>query len=97
MVGTDVLSRAPFTWNGNKNIIVWGNAPYVISHIKRQRIKVERVRTTPVTLDQSDQLKDIRLTKSIRIKPYQTQFLSIPVPKEPGEILLVHSQPPKKS
>ncbi len=42
VLGTDVLSRAPFTWNGNKNIIIWGNAPYVISHIKRQRGKVER-------------------------------------------------------
>ncbi len=42
---------------------------------------------------QNDQLKDIRLTKSIRIVPYRTQFLSIPVPQKPGETLLVHSQP----
>ncbi len=92
LLGTDVLSRAPFTWNGNKNIIVWGNALYVISHIERQRGKVERVRVTPLALNQSDQVKYIRLTKSIRIEPYQTQFLPIPVPKKPGEILLVHSQ-----
>ncbi len=26
LLGTDVLSRAPFTWNGNKNLIVWGNS-----------------------------------------------------------------------
>ncbi len=70
-----------------------GNAPYVISHIKRQKRKVERVRATPLALDQSDQLKDIRLSKSIRIELYQTQFLPIPVPKKPGETLLVHSQP----
>ncbi len=93
VLGTDVLSRAPFTWNGERNIMVRGNAPYVISHIKRQRGKVERVRATPLTRDQNDQLKDIRLNKSIRIEPYQTQFLSIPVPQKPGETLLVHSQP----
>ncbi len=46
LLGTDVLSRAPFTWNGKRNTMVWGNAPYVISHIKRQRGKVERVRKT---------------------------------------------------
>ncbi len=34
-----------------------------------------------------------RLTKSIRIEPYQIQFLPIPVPKNPGETLLVYSQP----
>ncbi len=38
-------------------------------------------------------MKDIRLTKSIRIEPYQTQFLSIPVPQKPGETLLLHFQP----
>ncbi len=86
---TDVLSRAPFTWNGNKNLIVWGNASYVISHIRRQKDKVERVRAIPLTLNQSDQVKDIRLTKSIRMESYQTQFLPIPVSKNPGEILLV--------
>ncbi len=70
-----------------------GNAPYVISHIKRQRSKVERVRATPLALDQRDQLKDIRLSKFVRIEPYQTQFLPISVPKKPRETLLVHSQP----
>ncbi len=70
LLGTDVLSRKPFTWNGERNIMVWGNAPYVISHIKRQKGKVERVRDTPITLDQNDQLKGIRLTKSIRIERY---------------------------
>ncbi len=70
-----------------------GNAPNVISHIKRQRSKVERVRATPLALDQNGQLKDIRVTKSIRIEPYQKQFLPIPVPKKPGETLRVHSQP----
>ncbi len=81
LLGTDVLSRAPFTWNGNKNLIVWGNASYVISHIRRQKGKVERVRATPLNLNQIDQVKDIRLTKSIRMEPYQTQFLPIPVPE----------------
>ncbi len=93
LLGTDVLSRASVTWNGNKNLIVWGNASYVISHIRKQRDKVERVRATPLTLNQSDQVKYIRLTKSIRMEPYQTRSLSIPVPKNPGETLLVQVQP----
>ncbi len=93
LLGTDVLSRTPFTWDGNKNIIVWENTSYVISHIMRQRGKVERVRATPLTLNQGDPVKGIRLTKSIRKEPYQTQFLPIPVPKNPGETLLFHSQP----
>ncbi len=76
-----------------KKIIVWGNSSYVISHIRRQRGKVERVRATPLTLNQSDQVKDIRLTKSIRMELYQTQFLPIPVSKNPGETLLVQAQP----
>ncbi len=72
---------------------VWGNTSYVISHIKRQRSKVKRVRATPLALDQSDQVKDIRPIKSIKIELYQIQFLPIPVPKNPGETLLVQAQP----
>ncbi len=34
LLGTDVLSSGPFTRNGKRNIMVWGKAPYVISHIK---------------------------------------------------------------
>ncbi len=67
-----------------KNIIVWGNTSYIISHIRRQRGKVERVRAAPLTLNQGDPVKCIRLTKSIRMEPYQTQFLPIPVPKGGG-------------
>ncbi len=93
LLRTDVLSRTPFTWDGNKNIIVWGNSSYFISHIRRQRGKVERVTAIPLTLNQSDQVRDIRLTKSIRMEPYQTQFLPIPVPKNPGETSLVQAQP----
>ncbi len=85
LLGTDVLSRAPFTWNGNKNTIVWGNTSYVIKHITRQRGKVERVRATPLPLKQGDPVKGIRLTKSIGMEPNQTQFLPIPVPKNPGD------------
>ncbi len=54
LLGTNVLSKAPFTWNRNKDIIVQVNAPYVICHIKRQRSKVERVRATPLALVQND-------------------------------------------
>ncbi len=93
LLGTDVLSRTPFTWDGNKNIIVWGNTSNIIIHIRRQRGKVGRVRATPLTQNQSDQVKDIRLTKSTRVEPYQTQFLPIPIPKNPGETLLVQAQP----
>ncbi len=88
LLGIDVISRTPFTWDGNKNIILWGNTSHVISHIKRQRGNVERVRATPLTLNQGDPIKGIRLTKSIRIEPYQTQFLPIPVPKNPRETCL---------
>ncbi len=74
LLGTDVLSRTPFTLDGNKNIILWGNTSYVISHIRRQRGKVESVRATPTNTNQGDPVIGIRLTKSIRMEPYQTQF-----------------------
>lgn len=93
LLGADVLARAPFHWNGKTNIIVWGNTPYVISHIKRQKGKVERIRVIPPNLTPEDHSKRINLVKPVRLEPYQSQFIPIVVKEKPGETLLVHPQP----
>ena len=72
LLGVDVLARAPFHWNGKTSIIVWGNTPYVISHIKREKGKVERVRMIPSTITQGEHSKRVNLTKPVRVEPYQS-------------------------
>ena len=75
------------------NIIVWGNTPYVISHIKRQKGKVERIRIIPSTITQEEHSKRVKLTKPVRVEPYQSQFIPIIAKEKPGETLLVNPQP----
>lgn len=93
LVGMDILARAPFYWNGKANILYWGDAPYTINHVRRQKGRVERVQAIPHPLDQVDTTRNINLTKEIRIEPYQSQFIPIHVKENPGKILLVHPQP----
>ncbi len=92
LLGTDVLSRAHLLGMETK-ISYYGEILPMLSVTSGDRGKVERVRATLLTLNLSDEVKDIRLTKAIRLEPYQTQFLPIPVPKNPEKTLLVHSQP----
>ena len=89
----DLLARAPFHWNGKANTIYWGDALYIINHIRRQKDRVERVQTIPNTLDQMSALRNINLTGATRIEPYQSLFIPIHVEENPGKILLVHPQP----
>ncbi len=82
LLGMDILARAPFHWNGKANIIYWGDVPYTINRIRRQKGRVERVQAIPNPLDQVNASRNINLTKVIRIEPYQSQFIPIHVPRE---------------
>ena len=62
LLDVDVLARPPFHWNGKTNIIVWGDTPYVISHIKRQKEKVERIGIIPSTIKEEEHSKRANLT-----------------------------------
>lgn len=51
----DVLGQAPLTWDGKWRVMVWGNTPYVVNHIPRQRNKVEWVKLDPVDVSKPSQ------------------------------------------
>ncbi len=93
LLGTDILSQAPFQWNGKTNTVKWGKTTYLVNHIKRQKGKVERVREVPILPTTPSQTDQIRLTHTIKLDPYRAQFLPISVKEDPGETLLVQPQP----
>ncbi len=37
LLGTDILEESSLVWNGKANIILWGNASYIVGHIRRQK------------------------------------------------------------
>ncbi len=41
LLGSDVLDQAQLKWNGKKSVMMWGNASYIVHHVKKQRSKVE--------------------------------------------------------
>lgn len=53
LLGCDVLGQAPVTWDVRKRVIMWGNAPYIVHHVKRQRGKVERIQCAPLNAEPS--------------------------------------------
>ncbi len=83
LLGTDILGEASFQWNGKSNIIVWGNASYVIGHIRKQKGRVERIQRIPPSVTQGDNQR-VNLTKPILMKPYQSQFVPIQVKENPN-------------
>ena len=76
LLGVDVLAKAPFHWNGKTNIILWGNTPYVTSHIKRQKGKVERISFRVAVLStKPTQRRFLFPHKQVSIK-YSSQYLT---------------------
>lgn len=90
LLGTDILGKSPFQWDGKADLIIWGGATYVVGHVKRQRGKVERIREVPPPQLHGDTDTKINLSKSIFIKPYQSNFVPVRVKGHPNDTVLVH-------
>ncbi len=93
LLGTDILGRASFQWKGNSDIIIWGDATYVVGHVKRQKGKVEKIQHISLPVIRDDVNKNVNLTKPISLEPYHSQFIPIQVNEKPNTTLLIHSQP----
>ncbi len=94
LLGCDVLGQAPLTWDGKKRLLRWGNTPYVVNCVPRQRNKVERVKTEPVVLTElthTPAYSHINL-RQIKLGPYQTEFVSVPIKEKTQTLLVVHPQ-----
>ncbi len=33
LLGCDVLCQAPLSWDCSKDVMLWGNAPYIVHHV----------------------------------------------------------------
>ncbi len=96
LLSTCILGEAPFEWNGQANIIVWGNASYVAGQIRRQKGKVEIIQSIPPPLthnESGDIAKMINLTIPNHVEFYQSQFLPVQAKENQNTTLLVPPQP----
>ncbi len=94
LLGCDVLKQAPLIWNGKKRVLMWGNTPYVVNHIPKQKPRVSRVKFDPVEiLKPSKTFSQIHLLHHEKLPPYQTRFVSVMVNQSPGTTLMLHPQP----
>lgn len=69
LLGTDIIGKAPFQWNGKLNEIVLGNASYVVGHIRRQKGKVEIIRSIPLLARPGARVNSLLLVWFIYIRP----------------------------
>ncbi len=94
LLGCDVLSLAPLVWDGRKRAMLWGDTHYVVNHIRRQKNKVQGVKSCPVEPGKtSPNYNQINLHSPIKLDPYHTQFVPIEVRETPHTNLLVYPQP----
>ncbi len=94
LLGCDVLDQAPFTYNKQKKTLVWADCTYVVSHVRRLREQVSRVRTcltepfSPVL-----SIPHVNLISSVKLGAHQTRFLDVTLKETPGTTLIIHPQP----
>ncbi len=94
LLGCDVLGQAPLIWNGKKRVLMWGNTPYVVNYIPKQKSRVSRVKLDPVEISKpSKTFSQIHLLHHEKLSLYQTRFVSVMVNQSPGTTLIVHPQP----
>ncbi len=73
---------------------MWGNTPYVVYHIPKQKSRVSRIKLDPVTISkQSTTFSQIHLLHLEKLPPFQMRFVSVLVNQTSGTTLLVYQQP----
>ncbi len=95
LLDCDVLGQAPLTWDGKKKFLRWGETSYVVTYVPCQRNEVERVKTEPVVLAESVHApiySHIILLQQIKLGPYQTEFVPVPIKEKLQTLLTVHPQ-----
>ncbi len=94
LLGTDIIRKSHFQWNGKADQITWGNATYVVGHIKRQRSKVERIQSIPSSPIHGNSNRssnmNINLIKPVVMEPYSSNFVPLQVKGTPNDTILVH-------
>ncbi len=91
LFGCYVLGQVPLIWKGKKRVLLWGNAPYVVDDIPKQKSGVSR---DPVEIFKpSKTFSQIHLLHQEKPPPYQTHFESVMVNQTPDTTLVVHPQP----
>ncbi len=94
LLGCDVLGQVTLVWDGQKRAIIWRDTPYTVNHIRRSKKAVSRVQSNPVEPKSPHQkLNQISLKAPAQLNPYNTQFVTVPVPELPESTLLVYPQP----
>ncbi len=88
LLGTDIIKKAHFQWNGKANQIAWNNAAYVVGHIIRQRGEVERIQSIPSPPIHGNSNTNINLTNRIVMEPYRSNFVPIQVKETPNDTIL---------
>ncbi len=99
LLGTDLISKALFTWNAKENNIVWGGACYVVRHARKRKGTLERIHQASARKiqhsapDDFNGSKRMNLIDNITIEPYQFHLIPVEVKEAPNTTLLVHPQP----
>ena len=94
LLGCDILNQAKFCWDATNNVMVWGDASYIVHHISRNKKNVCRVREDPVTLKENPEgCTQIHVKLPLSIGPYQSKFTPIPVKEAPDTTLIIYPQP----
>ena len=93
LLGCDLISEAPLTWDGKTRTLSWGETVYVVNYIPYHKRMVSRVRDIPIEPIQTTGSLNINLGSPMYVEPYHTKFVPLPSKENPGQTLLVHPQP----
>ena len=99
LIGTDLISRALFTWDAQANRIVWGGTRYVVGHIKKRKGTLEGIhQASPSKIQHPSQSspnspRKMNLINNLRVEPYQSHLIPVEVEEPADTTLLIHPQP----
>lgn len=93
LLGCDVLTQPTLTWDHSRQTLIWGNAPYPISHVKSRHRQLTKVQRIPHSVETTGAVNHyLRASENIVIPPYQSHLYPVTIDEAPGTTVILYPE-----
>ena len=92
LLGNDILKKSSYLMDQTKGIFYWGHAPYVVKVARTGKHEVRKITHLEPPIAGPSSHQNLHVPFPVKLQPYQTQFVPLPIREEPGTTVIIYPQ-----
>ena len=92
LLGCDLLNQSSYLMDQPNRVFYWGQAPYVVRVVRKGKHEIRKVNHLPPPSPASPTQNNLHVPQTMKLQPYQTKFISLPIEEQPGTTVIIYPQ-----